>query len=233
MRPATLGLIAAAALFALPATGSAQDTAQAPAPAEFCFDGARRSKCRTFVIAEMQGVMRLAQTSRLVKWTDDPQYPAEPVSVWGEDADDALQWEVGLMHNVSERWALGGAARLGDGSTGALTGLTARARRWMSEEVAVDVSAGATFHTASSPGDYGRKAGFSGDARLNFSDDAYFGLRYEQLPIEGKSGPVGFDAGGQQRALSLLLGVGSEWAVAGTAALGLGLVLFLINGDFR
>jgi hypothetical protein len=226
-----LAIAVAAAAVILPAAVAGQDTARAPAPREFCFDGGRLPKCRTFVIAEMQGVMRLAQTSRLVRWNDDSQYPAQPVSVWDEDG---LQWEVGLMHNVSERWALGGAARLGDGSTGALTGLTARARRWMSDEVAVDMSAGATFVAASSPGDYTKKTGFSGDARLNFSDDAYFGLRYEQVPIGAKPGPYGgFDAGGEQRALSLLLGVGSEWAVAGSAALGLGLVLFLINGNFE
>jgi hypothetical protein len=222
---------ALAAALILPAAVAGQDTAQAPQPREFCFDGGRLPRCRTFVIAEMQGVMRLAQSSRLVRWTDDDQYPAQPVTAWDEDG---LQWELGVMHNVSDRWALGGAARLGDGSTGALTGLTARGRRWVTDKIGVDASAGVTFVSASSPGDYGRKIGFSGDARLNFSDDAYFGLRYEQVPMKRGSGPNGgFDAGGEQRALSLLLGVGSEWAVAGSAALGLGLVLFLINGNFE
>jgi hypothetical protein len=220
--------LAAAALTA-PSMVAGQDSVAASRPAaEFCFNGGSRSECGTFVIAEMQGVMRLAQTTRTVSWNDD--MPASPV----ESYEDELQWEVGLMHNVSDRWALGGAARLGPGSTGALTGLSARARRWLSDDVAVDLSAGATFRALSAPGDYRERAGVVGDARLNFRDDAYVGLRYEQLPVQRGAGPYGgFDAGGEQRALSLLLGVGSEWAVAGSAALGLGLVLFLIDGNFE
>ena len=222
--------IAAAALLALPAAVAGQDSAWARAPEPFCFNGGPRSECGTFVIAEMQGVMPLAQSSQLVKWNDDPSYPAQPITAYG----DELQWEVGVMHNVSERWALGGAARLGPGSTGALTGLSARARRWLTDDVAVDLSAGATFRAVSEPGAYGERAGLMGDARLNFKDDAYLGLRFEQLRIRGGSGPYGgFDAGGEQRALSLLLGVGSEWALGGSAALGVGMLYLLTAVDWE
>ena len=216
--------MAAALLMALPAVAAAQEHGAAepvldqPAPASFCFNGARKSKCATFVIAEMQGSTPLVQSTRAVGWGGDQ--PREE-GIFGE----RLQWEVGLMHNVSDRWALGGTARLGSGSTSAVTALSARARRWMSDVVAVDVSAGASFTPNSYS--YGPKADFTADARLNFRDDAYVGLRYDQVGLAATSNEWSFDAGGEQRALYLLAGVGSQWALGGSAAVGLGMILLL------
>jgi hypothetical protein len=194
------------------------------APASFCFNGARRSKCATFVIAEMQGSTPLIRSTREVSWGGGPRIEE---AFFGE----RLQWELGLMHNVSDRWAVGGAARLGSGSSGAVTALSARARRWMSDVVAVDVSAGAGFTTDSYPS--GPKAHFTADARLNFRDDAYVGLRFDQLRLAETNSEWAYDAGGQQRALSLLAGVGSEGALGGSAAAGLGLILLLSLADWE
>ena len=221
--------LVAAFLVAAPAAaaGQAQDAGEKgsrpPAPAAFCFNGARQSKCATFVIAEMQGSTPLIQSTREVSWGGGS---TREEGFYGE----RLQWELGLMHNVSEQWAVGGAARLGSGSSRAVTALTARARRWMSDVVAVDVSAG--FVTDAYP--YGSKAGFTADARLNFRDDAYVGLRYDQVGLPATSEEWGaFDAGGEQRALSLLAGIGSEWALGGSAAVGLGMILLLSLVDWE
>ena len=135
------------------------------------------------------------------------------------------------MHNVSDRWAVGGTARLGSGSTGAVTALNARARRWMSDVVAVDMSAGASFTSDRYPD--GPKADFTADVRLNFRDDAYVGLRYDQVRLSAIDQEWSFDAGGEQRALSLMAGVGSEWALGGSAALGLGMVLLISLVDWE
>ena len=226
IRSSTLAAVLTAVALTLPAAARAQDSATVAPTRSFCFNGARLPKCRTFVIAEMQGVMNLTQTTRAVRWSYGPEAQERLFQ-------DRPQWEVGLMHNVSEDWAVGGAARLGPGTSGALTGLTARGRRWINDAVAVDVSAGATFVSASGPGWWGEKAGFVGDARLNFKDDAYVGLRFEQIPLEASTTPQGeYDAGGEQRALSLLLGVGSEWALGSSAALGVGLLYLLTTVDW-
>lgn len=202
-------------------------SAQEPdaAPASFCFNGAPRSACGTFLVVEVQGVLPIVQTSRRVHWYGG--YTAEERSF-----GDRLQWELGLMHNVGDRWAVGGAARLGPGSTGALTGLTLRARHWVEENMGVDLAAGAGFHHLNTPGRYGRSVGFVADGRLNFRDDAYVGLRLEQFGLEPWTEMEASDPGGTQRAVSLLLGAGSEWAVAGSAALGAALLFLLATVDW-
>ena len=221
--------LVAAFLVAAPAAVAGQEHqvekgVRPSAPASFCFNGARQSKCATFVIAEMQGSTPLIQSTRAVSWGDAP--------VELGHFDERLAWELGLMHNVSDRWAVGGTARLGSGSAGALRALSARARRWMSDVVAVEVSAGASYEEDTYPN--GPKVDFTADARLNFRDDAYVGLRYDQVGLPSTRNEWGgFDAGGEQRALSLLAGVGSEWALGGSAAAGLGMILLLALVDWE
>ena len=192
-----------------------------------CLNGGPRPACATFVVVEVQGVLPLVRNTRLVRWFGGHEMEDTPYA-------DRLQWELGFLHNVSERWALGGTVRLGAGSTDALTGVTVRARRWLSDDVGLDLSSGATFLAVSTPERYGRTTGWLADARLNFNDDAYAGLRYEVVPIEPFAGSEDtFDPGGNAQALSVLVGMGSEWAIGGTAALGLGLVLLLSLVDWE
>jgi hypothetical protein len=212
---------------------------RASAPSSFCFNGAPQSKCATFVIAEMQGSTPLFQTKRQVRWgggttREDGSFEYDEGIQTREEVayGERLQWELGLMHNVSDRWALGATARLGSGSTGAVSALTARARRWMSDDIAIDVAAGTSFSTDWES--YSRNADFTADARLNFRDDVYVGLRYDQVGLPAYSDEYGgFDAGGKQRAVSLLAGVGSEWALGGSAAVGLGMILLLSLVDWE
>ena len=119
IRSTTLAALAIATL-AAPARAAAQDSTALASPKSLCFNGARQSECSTFVIAEMQGSVPLPQTTSEV---GSGVGPTREEGLFGE----RLQWELGLMHNVSERWAVGGAARLGSGSTSAVTALSARA----------------------------------------------------------------------------------------------------------
>jgi hypothetical protein len=202
------------ALVAAPATLSAQKT--------LCLNGSPLPECSSFLIVELQGVAPVIQTSRPVRYF-------EGAAIEENAFGDYPQWELGMMRNVGDRWALGGAARIGPGGTGFLTGLTARGRRWLTSDLGVDVSAGATFH---SNGYGGRKTGPLADVRLNFRDDLYAGVRYESIYIDPIHLEHQDDPGGRQHALSLLLGMGSEWAMGGSAAMGLALLLFLTTVDF-
>ena len=196
-----------------PAPVSAQKT--------LCFSGSPLPGCSSFLIVEMQGALPVLQTSRPVQWSWGPPTRER---VWG----DRPQWELGMMRNLNERWALGGAARLGPGAQGALTGLTARGRYWLTEDLGVDVSAGATFLADHWHGSGGRIVGPLADARLNFKDDFYAGVRWESVYLNPVDAPgTMIDPGGRQHALSLLLGTGSEWAMGASGLTGLALLWFL------
>jgi hypothetical protein len=190
-----------------------------------CFNGSPLPACSSFLIVEMQGAFPIVQTSRMVPgWSGMPSRVTE--------FEDRPQWELGMMRNLNERWALGGAARLGPGSVGALTGLTARGRYWLTDDLGVDLSAGATFinnHFSGGP----RAAGPLADARLNFRDDFYAGVRWESVRLKPINDPPNWvDPGGRQQALSLLLGVGSEWGLGASGLTGLALLWFLTTADF-
>ncbi len=195
-------------------------------PRTLCWDGAPLPACATFLVTEVQGVLPLLRSTRSVRWS--PDYPIEETPY-----EERLQWELGLMHNVSEDWAVGGAVRLGAGSTDVLTGLTARARRWLAPDLGLDVSAGAIFLADNGPGHYGRATGLMADARLNFGDDVYAGVRFEEVSLDPFRGSDGsYDPGGRPVAASILLGLGSEWAVGGSAVLGAALLLLLATVDW-
>jgi hypothetical protein len=159
--------IALAALFQMAPSGlSAQKT--------LCFNGSRLPVCSNFLIVEMQGVLPAAQTSRTITWVGGE-------AIDRTTFDDRLEWHLGLMHNVGERWAVGGAVGVGTGAANALTSLTARGRRWITDDVALDVGGGVLFGPQEVGG--GTRNGTLVDARLNFNDDVYGGVRWEQMNV--------------------------------------------------
>jgi hypothetical protein len=200
--------------------------ARLPAQQTLCFNGSPLPVCSSFVIVEMQGALPVLQSSRPVQWS------------WGPPTRERLlqdrpQWELGMMRNLSEKWAVGGVARLGPGAQGALTGLTARGRYWLTDDLGVDVSAGASFLADHWHGSGGRLVGPLADARLNFKDDFYAGVRWESFDLKPVNEPgTMIDPGGRQHALSLLLGTGSEWAMGASGLTGLALLWFLTVVDF-
>jgi hypothetical protein len=215
----------AAFLALLAGTGAAPLSAQKT----LCFNGSPLPGCSSFLIVEMQVAKPLRQSSRPVRW----QSSTEPVE---ERMYEGLPyWELGMMRNLGSRWAAGGAARLGPRANGPLTGLTARARYWIDGDFGLDLSAGVTFHADHFHGDANRRvAGPLADARLNFRDDFYAGLRYESVVLLPVNDPgTMIDPGGRQHAISLLVGAGSEWAVGATALTALALLLFFSTADFR
>jgi hypothetical protein len=196
-------LACAAVLFAFPGSVAGQKT--------LCFNGTRLPACANFLIVEMQGIVPVAETSRTIRWSGGE-------SIDQSVFDDRLEWHLGLMRNLNERWAVGGAVGLGTGAAEALTSLTARGRRWLADDVALDVSAGVLYGPHEVGG--GSRRGTLLDARLNYDDDVYGGVRWEQFNVRPWSDEFQTDPGGRQHAVSLLLGTGTEWAAAGTGALG-------------
>jgi hypothetical protein len=202
----------------LPGRLSAQEPAR---PKTLCFNGSPLPACSTFLVTEMQGVLPVLSSTRSVRF--DPHGPAQELDVFSE----RLLWELGLMHNVSDRWAVGGVVGLGSGSTDPLTSLAVRARRWLGPDLGLDLTAGATFRYPMSGGT-GRTVGGMADARLNFDDDVYAGVRIDQVHVPPYANQTGYqDMGGNQYAASLMLGLGSEWAFAGSGVVALGFLWFL------
>jgi hypothetical protein len=187
----------------------------------FCLNGSPPPACSSFMILEMGGVLPVAQTSRTVR-SGQGSYPVQSF-------DDRLQWEVGAMKNLDERWAVGGSARLGSGSSGVLTGLAARGRRRLGPVVSVDMSAGVGFSSFGGT----RHPDPVVDARLNFRDDFYAGLRYESARVPPSSYLDYQDPGGRQHAVSVLVGTGSEWAIGASGLLAIGLAVLLATVDFE
>ncbi len=208
---AALALLAAAA----PSTRLSAQT--------LCLNGSPPPKCSNFLIVEMAGVLPVAQTTRTITY---PGYPSIDVNAF----DERLQWELGAMRNLNARWAVGGSARLGTGSSGALVGLEARARRRFDPLFSLDMSGGIGYVVANAGP---RRVAPVVDARVNFRDDFFVGLRYEQAPLSRSFQPgIYDDPGGRQHAVSLLLGTGSEWTLGGTALLAAGIALLLATVDF-
>jgi len=80
-----------------------------------------------------------------------------------------LSSELGIMHNLSPRYALGFTGYLGWDIANTLHGgLSVRGRRWLDHEKSVDVSAGALLWGTHNEGfEY---PGFVGTASMNFND---------------------------------------------------------------
>lgn len=194
--------------------------------AAVCWRGQPLGYCRHFVVVEMQGQLVVSSTSRTRTIQDLDQ--AEERAF-----DPGIEWNLGLMRNVSDDWALGGTASFGTGSTGVLTGLRGRARHWLGPGASVEVEAGARASAMGERWGSGTLWGPSVGTRLNAGDHGSLFLRWD-----GVDAPAGTDRfarveGGFHHALYAGVSLGHTWALVGTAALG-GLALWIASalGDF-
>jgi hypothetical protein len=106
-------------------------------PKALCFRGRPFPLCRSFLLTEFD----LALT------------------------DGSTRWELGAMHNVGSRSALGGSLLLrGEDRDSSAFGVTARYRRWVSRVVALDLSSGILV---AGPG---AAPGFAGHVGLGVGD---------------------------------------------------------------
>ena len=187
-----------------------------------CFRGRPLPACKTFWIVEMQGSSPVAQTSRTVRFDSDPERSGSPQ--FFEDHlttfDSVIEWNLGHMANLGDKYALGGVVTVGSGNGDALSGLKVRLRRWLSSDFSVEAEAGAFWSDA---GGMRRSDAIGGTAALRFNirDQGAIYLRWDVLPVLEESQPWGYyDPGGTQHALSVGLSAGSVPALIGTGALG-------------
>lgn len=174
-----------------------------------CWRGQPPPRCGGFFLAEMQGVLPLARPSR------------QPYAPFVEAFDARLEWNLGYMVNVTDRWAVGGAVSLGPGAEDVLTGLKARVRRWLGPELSVELEGGMLRTRAGFPD----ASGFTADARLNVADRGSLFVRWEGVDVPSFSNPFSpfpDNPGGFEQAVYVGAATGSTWAVATTGALGVG-----------
>jgi hypothetical protein len=213
----------ATALF-FPKPALAQSAVLDAEPSIGCFRGNPLPRCKSFWIFEMQGSLQIAQTSRLV---DSGNGSPQETSAF----DPVFEWNLGHMMNTSDEWAFGGVITVGTGNSNPLTGLKARARRWMSSQVSVEAETGALWSDASGHHFPGLLGGTTA-LRLNIRDQGQFYLRWDVLPLpEERSNYSGgreyFDPGGVQHGVSVGASVGSVPSLVGTGALGVGFIVLL------
>ncbi len=209
-----------------------------------CWRGAPRPTCGGFFVVEMQGVMPLVQ-SRWGRGTSGVQA-----------FESQLEWNLGYMGNAGTRWAFGSTISIGTGANGALTGLRARARRWLGPQQSLELEAGTFFTQALfNPGDL---TGLTAGVRFNLGDRGSLFVRWDGVDVPAASFPANSElrivgaapgdgsrsgianqppgeTGGFRQAIHVGVGTGSTWAVATTAALGVGylvLMAILLNSGY-
>lgn len=204
-------------------TGAGEASAQVPGVREHgakvgCLRGRPLPDCKSFWIVEMQAHTPLAQTERTVIYAYGGPSRMQMF-------ENVLEWNAGHMVNLTDRFALGGVATLGTQGVNGFSGLKIRARRWMSEDVAVELQAG-LLRTGER---YPPATGMTADLRLDIRDQGAFFVRWDGVPLSEISHPETghYDLGGFQQALSVGVGLGSVPALVGSGALGLGYVILL------
>lgn len=226
--------VVAGALVALAMSGTANSGAarqQAPAADARggqigCFRGKPLPACRSFWIFELQGSAPLVQTRRRVVNT----FPDGPTLTQRATAfESSLEWNLGHMVNVSPSWAVGGVFTAGPDGRGAFRGVKARARRWLSPDVALELEGGllaADVQGAGTPG----HSGVTADVRLDIRDQGSFFVRWDGVPLREAIYPYGYyDSGGFQQALSAGVGLGSVPALIGSTVTGLAVLVLVIS----
>jgi hypothetical protein len=191
------------------------DVAPADSLSGGCFRGRPLPACRSFLVFEIQKTQPLVQTRRTI--FEGPGGPVYPIPEFGE----GVEWTLGLMWNVSSRIAVGGAFTTGLGVRTPL-GVRLRGRRWLSDEISVELEGGLLRETGDWP-----STGWSLGTRLNVQDRVSFFGRWDALDLRADQ-PYHPVDGGVQHAFTVGAGLGSRPAVIGTGVLGAVWVLLIV-----
>jgi hypothetical protein len=141
----------------------------------------------------------------------------------------ALNFGAGVMKNVGRDWGLGGIAELRLSALGAV-GIKPRARRWLSDDVGIEMEVGLERYGADG---YENGWGLTTGGRLNWNDRGLLMLRHDMAllrPVQRQGAEATIFAPNPpprdlKHALALGAGAGSDVAGIGLAtALGVGLV---------
>jgi hypothetical protein len=132
----------------------------------------------------------------------------------GEVRDEAADVGLGVLWNVSDRWAVGPVVSVGGGPVG-VTGVQLRTRRWLDDRWSVEAESGALRSDTGvfSPGvaQWGITAGL----RLNWANHLSSFVRYETAPLEDDDGrsrwrgqwSLGMGVGPTETAIGLVVGL--------------------------
>lgn len=167
-----------------------------------CFPGGPLAECKRFWLVELQGFLPLLQTTRVVEFDQSP-------SILSEAFGRAVELNVGHMVNIDSTWAFGGTVALANLGVGGYWGLRGRVRRWVSPDVALEVSGGilggGEHHFANQ--------GLTADVRLNHRDQGAIIVRWDgvSLPEYARYGEM--DPGGFQQAVSVGVAAGGYRAM--------------------
>jgi hypothetical protein len=191
-----------------------------------CFRGQQLDVCRSFWILEMQGSVALAQTDRRIDYGDGTTYPIDAIG-------DVLEWNLGHMVNVNERWALGGVFTVGTGNSDLLKGIKVRARRWLHPDLSVELEGG-LWRTDVGGLRWPGGNGVTADLRLNIRDQGSVFVRWDGVSLSERTFP-GWDPGGAayripggfHQGVSVGASAGSVPGLVGSGALGLVYVVLL------
>ncbi len=138
-----LGILCLVTLLAAPAPVSGQEEADERS-AYACWRGRPLPACFGFFLVEAQVSLPLASGVRPVTFSDGAVFPRETF-------ETRVDHNLGYMVNVAPEWAVGGMLTMGLHAPGALTGISARVRRWLRDDVSVEVGAGALRTHGNSP----------------------------------------------------------------------------------
>jgi hypothetical protein len=164
-------------------------------------------------VTEIQANVNVMTTTRIAR---DPMFPDREIDSFGHQ----LEWNLGVLRNVSNEWAFGPVGSWGTGSVGALTGVRLRARRWMGPDGSAEFEGGAVATDAGVG--FSRRAlwGPTIGARLNWGDHASVLIRWNAVdaPAAERASGIAVDAGFEQ-GIHFGLSLGHTWAAGTTAIL--------------
>lgn len=204
-----LGMLCLATVLAAPVPVSAQERADEH-PSHGCWRGQPLPTCAGFFLVEAQLSHPLYSGLHDLTFGDGSTFRQKTF-------ETRVDWNLGYMVNVAPEWAAGGMLTLGLHAPGPLTGISARLRRWLRDDLSVEVGAGALRthgHTALRQGLWGGTA----DARINFADRGSLFVRWDGVGLPASSNPsLGAEPATFQQGLYVGAALGSTWAVAGSA----------------
>lgn len=207
---ALLSVVTPSPLFAIqPTREPPRDSV--PEYASGCLRGSPLPDCTSFWIVEMQRSTALVRPS----WTE-PGFGDDGPEV---EAGSALfEWTLGYMSNRSDRWALGGSVSLGFGAAPGVTGVRARARRWLNPSLSLSVETGVARSSAQR-GAYGAGTGPSVGLRLDTDDNVAIFARYDRVEAIPLGHPGSMPPAGHHEYLRVGAGIGGKAALIGTGVM--------------
>ncbi len=135
---------------------------------QLCLKAYPKPECQSFLITEFSYMNRFHLSSKLPSYVYDDAF--------------LFSWELGLMKNITPRYALGGTFYTAVDDEGSRVGIKARIRRWLSRELSIDLAPGILIAKIS--GDYERYPAFTGHIGFNYTPMLSVVTQLEIIPFK-------------------------------------------------